>query len=80
MDRELQDWLEKTMPLDRLHNSVIRGIVLSVWPDAESMSPRELGRLYGDVRDILDGFPTPTRSAKERAAVLALKPIPSEVP
>ena len=74
MDRELADWVDEKLP--PTFNDVVRSVMLEVWPDAGAKPAYEQSRMYGDIKDIWLGLPTPTRSAKERATVLALKPIP----
>lgn len=63
----------------KLPNSVIRQIVLAVWPEADTLTAAKQSRLYGDVRDILDSKPTPVRSRAERDAVVAAAARLSEV-
>jgi hypothetical protein len=54
-----------------LQNAVVQQIVHSVWPEAAAMTAAKQSRYYGDVRDILDGFPVPCVSRADRERVAA---------
>lgn len=74
MNREMQDWEAKTMP--RLSNSVVSLICEAVWPGTSALPAPAQSFRYGAVRDVLDGFPTPVLSQKDRDAITtAAKPI-----
>lgn len=74
MDRELQDWQDKVIP--RLHNSLVAAICEVVWPGTATLPAPLQAFRYGAVRDVLDGFATPTMSQRDRDAIAAAaKPI-----
>jgi hypothetical protein len=73
---ELQSWQNATFPDGKLHNAVVKLIVSAVWPDAGSWTEMKQSRVYGHVRDVIDGHPVPTLSRNERAAIeAAARPI-----
>lgn len=75
MNRELHDWESKVMP-SRLHNSVVAAICEVVWPGTSTLPAPLQAFRFGSVRDVLDGYPTPVLSQRDRDAITAAaKPI-----
>jgi hypothetical protein len=74
MNPDLQDWQQKTMP--RLHNNLVALIVEQCFPGTHALPAPVQATRYGWVRDVLDGFPVPVLSQRDRDAITAAaKPI-----
>jgi hypothetical protein len=74
VNRDLADWQSKVLP--RLHNETVALICEVVWPGTSSLPAPLQAFRYGAVRDVIDGFPTPVLSMKDRDAIhAAAKPI-----